>query len=27
MWTVAAIYFLIRGGGTISLDHLIGALF
>jgi putative oxidoreductase len=24
MWTVAAFYFLIRGGGTISLDHLIG---
>jgi putative oxidoreductase len=24
MWTVAAIYFLVNGGGTISLDHLIG---
>jgi putative oxidoreductase len=24
MWTVAAFYFLINGGGSISLDHLIG---
>ena len=24
MWTIAALYFLIHGGGTISLDHLIG---
>ena len=24
MWTVGAIYFLIHGGGTISLDHVIG---
>jgi putative oxidoreductase len=24
MWTVAALYFLVHGGGTISLDHLIG---
>jgi putative oxidoreductase len=24
MWTVAALYFLVRGGGTISLDRLIG---
>jgi putative oxidoreductase len=27
MWTVAAFYFLIHGGGTISLDHLIGRAF
>jgi putative oxidoreductase len=27
MWTVAAFYFLVRGGGTISLDHLIGRAF
>ena len=27
MWTVAVFYFLIRGGGTISLDHLIGRAF
>lgn len=27
MWTIAAIYFLINGGGTISLDHLIGRAF
>jgi putative oxidoreductase len=27
MWTVAACYFLLRGGGTISLDHLIGRAF
>ena len=27
MWTVATLYFLIRGGGTISLDHLIGRAF
>ena len=24
MWTVAAFYFLINGGGPISLDHVIG---
>ena len=24
MWTIAALYFLIHGGGTISLDHVIG---
>ena len=24
MWTVATFYFLINGGGRISLDHLIG---
>ena len=23
MWTVAALYFLIHGGGAISLDHLL----
>jgi putative oxidoreductase len=23
MWTLAALYFLVRGGGTISLDHLL----
>ena len=23
MWTVAALYFLVHGGGTYSLDHLI----
>jgi putative oxidoreductase len=27
MWTVASLYFLVRGGGTISLDHLIGHAF
>jgi len=27
MWTIAALYFLIHGGGTISLDHLIGRAF
>ena len=27
MWTIAAFYFLIHGGGTISLDHLIGRAF
>jgi putative oxidoreductase len=27
MWTVVAFYFLVRGGGTISLDHLIGHAF
>jgi uncharacterized membrane protein YphA (DoxX/SURF4 family) len=27
MWTVAVFYFLIRGAGTISLDHLIGRAF
>ena len=24
MWTIAALYFLVHGGGRISLDHLIG---
>ena len=24
MWTIAAFYFLVRGGGAISLDHAIG---
>jgi putative oxidoreductase len=24
MWTIAALYFLVHGGGLISLDHLIG---
>jgi putative oxidoreductase len=23
MWTIAAFYFLVRGGGVISLDHLL----
>jgi len=23
MWTVAALYFLVHGGGTISVDHLL----
>jgi putative oxidoreductase len=23
MWTLAALYFLVQGGGTISLDHLL----
>ena len=23
MWTIAALYFLVRGGGAISLDHLL----
>jgi putative oxidoreductase len=27
MWTIAAFYFLVHGGGTISLDHLIGRAF
>jgi putative oxidoreductase len=27
MWTIAALYFLVHGGGTISLDHLIGRAF
>ena len=27
MWTIAAFYFLVQGGGTISLDHLIGYAF
>ena len=27
MWTIAAFYFLVQGGGTISLDHLIGRAF
>ncbi|HEY7300987.1 MAG TPA: DoxX family protein [Xanthobacteraceae bacterium] len=24
MWTIAALYFFVHGGGRISLDHLIG---
>jgi putative oxidoreductase len=27
MWTVATFYFLVAGGGSISLDHLIGRAF
>jgi len=27
MWTIAVLYFLVHGGGTISLDHLIGRAF
>jgi putative oxidoreductase len=27
MWTIAAIYILVRGGGAISLDHLLGRAF
>jgi putative oxidoreductase len=27
MWTIAAFYFLIHGGGVISLDHFIGREF
>jgi putative oxidoreductase len=27
MWTIATFYFLVRGGGTISLDHWIGRAF
>jgi putative oxidoreductase len=27
MWTLATFYFLVRGGGTISLDHLLGRAF
>jgi putative oxidoreductase len=27
MWTMVTFYFLIHGGGTISLDHLIGHAF
>jgi putative oxidoreductase len=27
MWTVATFYFLVHGGGRISLDHLIGVAF
>ncbi len=27
MWTIAAFYFLVHGGGTISLDHMIGRAF
>lgn len=23
LWIVAAFYFLVRGGGTISVDHLV----
>jgi len=24
MWAIGALYFLINGGGLISLDHLLG---
>jgi len=27
LWTAAAFYFLVHGGGAISLDHLIGRAF
>jgi putative oxidoreductase len=27
MWTVATFYFLVHGGGRISLDHLLGKAF
>jgi putative oxidoreductase len=27
MWTAGAFYFLVHGGGAISLDHLIGRAF
>jgi putative oxidoreductase len=27
MWTIAAIFILVHGGGVISLDHLIGRAF
>src|SRR5262245_66248500 len=27
MWTLVTFYFLVHGGGTISLDHLIGHAF
>jgi putative oxidoreductase len=27
MWTIAAVYFLVNGGGVISLDHLLGRAF
>jgi putative oxidoreductase len=27
MWTAGAFFFLVHGGGTISLDHLIGRAF
>jgi putative oxidoreductase len=27
MWTIAAFYFLVRGGGVISLDHVVGRAF
>jgi putative oxidoreductase len=27
MWTIVALYFLVHGGGTISLDRLIGRAF
>ena len=27
MWTIAALYFLVHGGGLYSLDHLIGREF
>jgi putative oxidoreductase len=27
IWAVASLYFLVHGGGTLSLDHLIGREF
>ena len=27
MWTIATFYFLVHGGGTISLDHFLGRAF
>jgi putative oxidoreductase len=27
MWTAVVFYFLVNGGGTISLDHVIGRAF
>jgi putative oxidoreductase len=27
MWTAGAIYFLVNGGGVVSLDHVIGRAF
>ena len=27
MWTLAALYFLVHGGGSISLDHLLAREF
>ena len=27
MWTIATFYFLVHGGGRISLDHLLGRAF
>jgi uncharacterized membrane protein YphA (DoxX/SURF4 family) len=27
MWTAGALYFLVNGGGTVSLDYVIGRAF